>query len=67
LVYVHFKSKEDLLEALIAREMIKYGNFWLQYIESDPTGGSIGSVYRGVLNALKQTPFLAAVVTEKAP
>lgn len=63
LVYVHFKSKEMLLEALIEREMHKYGAFWLNYIETDPNGGSIGSVYRGVLVALKQTPLLAAIVT----
>jgi AcrR family transcriptional regulator len=63
LVYVHFKSKEMLLEALIERELHKYGEFWLNYIETDPNGGSIGSVYRGVLVALQQTPFLAAIVT----
>lgn len=64
LVYIHFKSKELLLEALIAREMLQYGSLWIQHIEADPTGGSIGSVYRGIMKALQQTPFLAAIVTQ---
>jgi AcrR family transcriptional regulator len=63
LVYIHFKSKDDLLEALIIREMLKYGNLWLGYIEADPQGGTVGSVYRSILNALHQTPLLAAIVT----
>jgi AcrR family transcriptional regulator len=63
LVYIHFKSKEALLEALIVREMLKYGKLWLGYIEADPQGGTIGSVYRSILKALKQTPLLAAIVT----
>ena len=63
LVYIHFKSKEALLEALIVREMHKYGNLWLNYIEADPQGGTVGSVYRSILKALQQTPLLAAIVT----
>lgn len=63
LVYVHFKSKDDLLEALIVREMLKYGNLWLDYIEADPQSGTVGSVYRSILKALQQTPLLAAIVT----
>lgn len=63
LVYVHFKSKEALLEALIERETRKYIALWLEHIESDPRGGSIGSTYRGVLKALRDTPFLAAIVS----
>jgi AcrR family transcriptional regulator len=63
LIYINFDSKEALLEALIAREMARYGNLWIEHIESDPQGGSIGSVYRGILNALRQTPLLAAIVT----
>lgn len=63
LVYIHFKSKDDLLEALIIREMLKYGHLWLGYIEADPQGGTVGSVYRSILKALQQTPLLAAIVT----
>lgn len=61
LIYLHFKSKEALLEALITREMKNYGEIWLEHIESDPKGGTVASTYRSVLYALKRTPFLAAI------
>lgn len=63
LVYIHFKSKEHLLEALITREMMRYGEVWLRYVETEETGGTVGSVYRAVLAALQQTPFLATILT----
>lgn len=62
LVYIHFKSKDILLEALIIREMLKYGNLWLGYIEADTQGGTVGSVYRSILKALQKTPLLAAII-----
>lgn len=63
LIYVHFKSKAHLLDVLIRREMMRYGEFWLRHIEEDAAGGTIGSVYRGVLVALQQTPFLTSIIT----
>jgi len=63
LVYAHFKSKDDVLEALIAREMQQYGQVWFEYILADPKGGTVASIYRGIAYALKQTPFMAAIVT----
>jgi AcrR family transcriptional regulator len=63
LVYAHFKSKDDLLEALIAREMRKYGELWIERVEADPKGGTVASIYRNILYALKHTPFMAAIVT----
>jgi AcrR family transcriptional regulator len=62
LVYLHFRSKDDLLEALIAREMQRYGQLWIDHIEADPAGGTIGSTYRGIAYALNHTPFMAAIV-----
>lgn len=63
LMYAHFKSKDDLLEALIAREMRKYGEFWLEYLLTDPKGGTVASIYRGIAYALRNTPFMATIVT----
>ena len=63
LVYAHFKSKDEVLEALVAREMQKYGQLWFEYILADPKGGSVASIYRGIAYALKNTPFMAAIVT----
>lgn len=63
LVYAHYKSKDDVLEALIAREMQKYGQLWFDHILADPKGGTVASIYRGIAYALKHTPFMAAIVT----
>lgn len=62
LVYAHFKSKDDLLEALVAREMHKYGERWLEHLLADPKGGTVASIYRGIAYALKNTPFMATIV-----
>lgn len=63
LVYLHFPSKDALVEALIVRELRKYGAMWSAHLEADPLGGSVGSVYRGVLYALKQVPLMAEILT----
>lgn len=62
LVYLCFKSKDDLLESLIQRELIRYRTLWVEYLETDPQGGTVASVYRSVLYALKNTPLLHAIV-----
>jgi AcrR family transcriptional regulator len=62
LIYLHFKNKDEILEALIAREMLNYGELWLQHIESDPQGGTVASTYRSVIYALNHSPLMAAIV-----
>jgi AcrR family transcriptional regulator len=63
LVYGYFKSKDDVLEALIKREMRNYGELWFEYLMADPNGGTVASIYRSVAYALKNNPFMAAIVT----
>jgi len=62
LIYLHFKSKDEVLEALIGREMLHYGELWLQHIETDPNGGTVASVYRSVIYALNHSPLMGAIV-----
>lgn len=63
-IYLHFASKEALLEALMQRELEQYTAAWLAGIEADPRGGTIGGMYRNVLQALCSSPFLAAMFTQ---
>lgn len=63
LVYGYFKSKDDLLEALIQREMRNYGKLWFEHLMADPKGGTVASIYRSVAYALKNNPFMTAIVT----
>jgi AcrR family transcriptional regulator len=59
-IYLHFKSKDELLEALIIRETEKYADTWLALINDDPHGGTIGGMYKNSLYALNSSEFMAA-------
>jgi AcrR family transcriptional regulator len=63
LVYLLFPSKDALIQALLLRELNIYGEIWHRYLESDPLGGTVASVYRGLLVALKQLPLMTAMYT----
>lgn len=63
LVYLLFPSKDALIKALLLRELNSYADVWNRYLESDPLGGTVASVYRGLLAALKQFPLMTAMYT----
>lgn len=60
-IYLHFESKDALLEGLIIREMKSYAEKWLELIEADPRGGTIAGMYKNSLYALSSSPFMAAM------
>src|SRR5262252_6448828 len=63
LVYLLFPSKDALIKALLLRELNSYAEAWNRYLDRDPLGGTVASVYRGLLAALKQLPLMAAMYT----
>ena len=65
-VYLHFASKDALLEALILREMEAYAASWVQAVEADPQGGRVGGMYRCALRALHDNPVMAALLRRDA-
>ena len=60
-IYLHFKSKDELFEGLLIRELVMYHERWLELIEADPKGGTIGGMYRNVLYALSRSPFMSVI------
>lgn len=60
-IYLHFKSKNELFEGLLIRELMAYHERWLGLIEKDPKGGTIGGMYRNVLYALSGSPFMSVI------
>src|SRR5947209_14165421 len=63
LVYLLFPSKDALVEALLLREMNTYVKMWSHYLDRDPLGGTVASVYRSLLVVLKQLPLMTAMYT----
>lgn len=61
-VYLHFANKDALFEALVQRKFLNYARSWLEYIEADPQGGTIGGLYRAVHYAINSDPFMAAII-----
>jgi AcrR family transcriptional regulator len=62
LVYLVFKSKDELVEAVVHDELGRYADAWREHLEADPRAGSVASVYRAMTGALKTLPLAAAVV-----
>jgi len=63
LVYLLFPSKDALVEALLLREVSTYVKMWSHYLDRDPLGGTVASVYRSLLVVLKQLPLMTAMYT----
>lgn len=60
-IYLHFKGKDELFEALLIREMTAHAERWLELIEADPEGGTIAGMYKNTLYALSSSPFMTAM------
>jgi TetR/AcrR family acrAB operon transcriptional repressor len=61
-VYQYFKGKEGIFEDLLCREYLRYSQTWLEQIEADPRGGTIGGFYRATFHAVNSHPFIAAML-----
>jgi len=61
-VYLYFKGKEELFEALLYREYMQYAQSWLEYIEADPRGGTVGGFYRALFHSVNSRPLMAAML-----
>ncbi|MFC7722648.1 TetR/AcrR family transcriptional regulator [Nonomuraea recticatena] len=62
LVYLVFKSKDELVEAVVHDELSRYADAWREHLEADPRAGDVASVYRAMMGALKTLPLAAAIV-----
>jgi len=61
-VYLYFKGKEELFEALLYREYMQYSQTWLEHIEADPRGGTVGGYYRALFYSVDRRPLIAAML-----
>ncbi len=65
-IYLHWKSKEDLFEALIFREGEKLLEDMIARIEADPEAGSIFSLYQYAILVTLDNPLMHGLVTRDA-
>lgn len=60
-IYLYFKSKLEVLENLLMREMYQHNIRWIDLVENDPQGGLLDRMYINQLLALKNSTFMMAV------
>lgn len=61
-VYLYFKSKDDLFEALLSWEFLQYARIWLEALEADPRGGTMGGYYRAAFHAMSRRPLMGSII-----
>ncbi|MFT6657122.1 TetR/AcrR family transcriptional regulator [Maritalea sp.] len=61
-IYLHFKSKEEVFEALLIDSMFKFSASWFDAVEADPDGGRISRMYLNMLHALDDNPFMSVIM-----
>lgn len=61
-IYLDFRSKEDLFESLLVRESLRHAQRWLQCVEEDPRGGTIGGLYKATLRSKRASPLIQALL-----
>ncbi|MBZ0276846.1 MAG: TetR/AcrR family transcriptional regulator [Anaerolineae bacterium] len=62
-IYLHWKSKDELFQALIWREVWSYSETWISHLEAAPDGGSLFSMYKYSLAGLQTHLFMKALFT----
>ncbi|WP_020577825.1 TetR/AcrR family transcriptional regulator [Actinopolymorpha alba] len=65
-VYLEFRSKDALIEALVRQEMRVYVAAVLARVEADPDGGRLSRIYQHSARELLARPFLRALYTRDA-
>lgn len=62
-VYLHFRSKEQLFEALLLRESDGLIGRYFELLDSDPNGMTIFNIYRYGLEVTDSSPLIKAMFT----
>jgi TetR/AcrR family acrAB operon transcriptional repressor len=63
-IYLHFESKDALMETLLIREMEAYADRCLALMEADPEGGTLSNLYKISLYGIQASPFMLALMRD---
>lgn len=64
IVYRHFASKRELVDAVAARALRGYTVRWREELADEPTPGTAGSIFRAAFRVVARDPLLAAIATQ---
>jgi AcrR family transcriptional regulator len=59
-IYLHWKTREDLFAALMAREAVMLSDDFRQRVAADPAGSTLRGIYKHAALSLIQRPLLKA-------
>jgi AcrR family transcriptional regulator len=59
-IYLHWKTREDLFDALMRREAFALSNDYRQRVAADPEGATLRGIYKNAALSLIQRPLLKA-------
>lgn len=65
-LYLYWKNKEALFQALITRETLRLFDAWLERIQADPQGGTLFGIYRHGFLTLLAHPLMMAFYTKES-
>lgn len=61
-LYLHFANKDELLEMLFLRELYAFSEAWFAAVMAAPQGGTLGGMYKAMIQAFDGSPFMTAVL-----
>lgn len=61
-LYLHWKTREELFEALLRRESLQLGQDFVRRLNQEPEGATLGNIYKQAAYALIQRPLIKAVL-----
>jgi AcrR family transcriptional regulator len=61
-IYLHWKTREELFDALMKHESVALSDDYRQRIASDPEGATLRGIYKNAALALIQRPLLRALL-----
>ena len=65
-LYLYWKNKEEVFQALITRETLRLFDDWLERIQADPEGGTLFGIYRHGFLSLLAHPLMLAFYTKES-
>ncbi|NRA89421.1 MAG: TetR/AcrR family transcriptional regulator [Rhizobiales bacterium] len=63
-IYLNFKSKDKLFEALLIIQITRFGHEWMAHVEADPQGGTMARIYINMLYAMNDNKFITSMLRQ---